>query len=175
MNVKKAYAKYLGERMKQLQLTLASKDGNCEVKIRLQDDEDQKKKKTQLRLCNRCKKKKGLYQSFDINFSGANGSVFRKHTCKQCRRHLAKQRRVLKQLISMETYIGTPCNICECIMQRRGYRRAVLDHDHKAGVFRGVLCNNCNTGVGKLGDDIVGLQRAINYLRKYQARTDNNK
>lgn len=39
-----------------------------------------------------------------------------------------------------------------------------LDHDHATGKFRGWLCHQCNTGIGKLGDSIAGLKRALRYL-----------
>ena len=41
----------------------------------------------------------------------------------------------------------------------------VIDHDHDTGEFRGWLCNNCNTGLGAMGDTIEGLERAIKYLK----------
>lgn len=40
-----------------------------------------------------------------------------------------------------------------------------MDHDHATGAFRGYLCRNCNMGLGKLGDTIEGLERALTYLR----------
>ena len=39
-----------------------------------------------------------------------------------------------------------------------------LDHNHKTGRFRGWLCTRCNVGIGMLGDNIIGLRRAIRYL-----------
>jgi hypothetical protein len=39
-----------------------------------------------------------------------------------------------------------------------------LDHCHVTGNFRGWLCNRCNMALGHLGDNIVGLQKAIEYL-----------
>ena len=39
-----------------------------------------------------------------------------------------------------------------------------IDHCHKTNVVRGLLCHGCNSGLGKLGDSIEGLQRAIDYL-----------
>lgn len=42
----------------------------------------------------------------------------------------------------------------------------VADHDHTTGKFRGWLCMQCNTGLGKLGDTIEGLCFAITYLRR---------
>ena len=38
------------------------------------------------------------------------------------------------------------------------------DHDHKTDMFRGWLCNNCNTGLGAMGDNIEGLKKAMRYL-----------
>lgn len=41
-----------------------------------------------------------------------------------------------------------------------------VDHDHETGEVRGMVCRNCNSGIGLLGDNIAGLERAIAYLRK---------
>lgn len=42
----------------------------------------------------------------------------------------------------------------------------VIDHCHKTGRVRGMLCHGCNTGLGKLGDSVENLQRAIAYLER---------
>ncbi|QES52697.1 recombination endonuclease VII [Streptomyces venezuelae] len=39
-----------------------------------------------------------------------------------------------------------------------------VDHCHETGKVRGVLCFNCNSAIGKLGDDPDTLRRAISYL-----------
>jgi len=41
-----------------------------------------------------------------------------------------------------------------------------FDHDHSAWKFRGFLCPPCNLGIGLLGDNIQGLNKAIEYLNK---------
>ena len=41
------------------------------------------------------------------------------------------------------------------------------DHDPQTNKVRGLLCSNCNTGLGKLGDNIVGLRRAVRYLEHH--------
>ena len=42
-----------------------------------------------------------------------------------------------------------------------------IDHDHKKGIIRGLLCHGCNVGLGHFKDDPSLLQRAIDYLGKY--------
>ncbi|MFG3283609.1 endonuclease VII domain-containing protein [Streptomyces sp. NPDC048111] len=39
-----------------------------------------------------------------------------------------------------------------------------VDHCHKTGRVRGVLCFNCNSAIGKLGDDPDTVRRAAAYL-----------
>jgi hypothetical protein len=41
---------------------------------------------------------------------------------------------------------------------------AHVDHCHKTGRVRGVLCFNCNSAIGKLGDDPEVVRRAAAYL-----------
>ncbi len=44
-----------------------------------------------------------------------------------------------------------------------------VDHD-RADRIRGILCANCNAGIGRLGDDWEGVQRAVVYLQRHDMR-----
>lgn len=41
-----------------------------------------------------------------------------------------------------------------------------LDHCHASGTFRGWLCMRCNTAIGKLGDNLDGLMKAVAYIQR---------
>jgi len=45
-------------------------------------------------------------------------------------------------------------------------KRLYVDHCHKTGKIRGLLCNSCNTALGLLKDDISLFKRSIDYLNK---------
>lgn len=47
-------------------------------------------------------------------------------------------------------------------------RRLAVDHCHKTGKIRGLLCTYCNTAIGKLKEDIDIMERAIAYVEKYK-------
>jgi len=41
-----------------------------------------------------------------------------------------------------------------------------VDHDHNTGKVRGLLCADCNIGIGKLGDTTKGVRKALEYLER---------
>ena len=45
-------------------------------------------------------------------------------------------------------------------------KRFCVDHNHKTGVVRGLLCANCNKGLGHFFDSIESLEKAKSYLLK---------
>lgn len=47
-------------------------------------------------------------------------------------------------------------------------RRLAIDHDHRTGLVRGLLCYRCNTTLGKVDDNIKLLQNMIAYLEDNQ-------
>lgn len=55
------------------------------------------------------------------------------------------------------------CAICR-IKYDKEYH---VDHSKETGEVRGLLCNNCNTGLGKFKDDSSLLLEAARYLEKY--------
>ena len=56
------------------------------------------------------------------------------------------------------------CNQPETQMRRGKLKTLAVDHNHKSGAIRGLLCFDCNTGIGKLKDDPQILRLAAQYL-----------
>jgi hypothetical protein len=65
---------------------------------------------------------------------------------------------------------GGCCAICgkgpEEANGHRHKHRLCVDHDHKTGVVRGLLCTTCNSGLGCYRDDPELMANAIEYLLK---------
>lgn len=90
--------------------------------------------------------------------------------CRECTHDKMRKRNGVVEKPNMEAMHAKQegkCAICTTpikLYQGRG-RGAHLDHDHKTGVIRGLLCMNCNSALGKFKDSIPTLQSAIQYLQ----------
>lgn len=58
------------------------------------------------------------------------------------------------------------CDICRKQLHK-GFQGFDVDHCHKTGKIRGILCNNCNKAIGGLQESVENLKSAILYLEKY--------
>ena len=129
---------------------------------------------------------KGCYKVHPINHYGkqsvATGKL--KSRCKDCNReslyawrlaHPDRFRKVgwayeLRKLygITVADYEqmllnqGGVCAICGKINTRQ--LKLAVDHNHKTGKIRGLLCDRCNRGIGLLLNT-TNLTNAINYLK----------
>jgi hypothetical protein len=104
-------------------------------------------------------------------------------TCAKHEPRHAAVKRVHGQEIPWEMWealLNARPDLCELCGKPQNTKRGVLDldHDHDTGELRGWLCNQCNSAIGKLGDDVAGLRSALAYLdqpsllRKLAASTE---
>lgn len=58
------------------------------------------------------------------------------------------------------------CAICRTERGNGRGHRLHVDHDHKTGFIRGLLCNRCNSTLGYMDEDPGRLRRAAEYLEE---------
>ena len=56
------------------------------------------------------------------------------------------------------------CSCCGISKKQTQQIELYVDHDHLTGKIRGLLCLQCNVGIGMLGDNLEGVQKAYDYL-----------
>jgi hypothetical protein len=64
---------------------------------------------------------------------------------------------------------GNACKICGSFSPGASKDHFSIDHDHKTGKIRGILCHGCNAGLGMFKEDTQSLKQAICYLDSHVA------
>jgi len=132
-----------------------------------------------LKTCRSCGTEKEISE-FSKNPTGTHGV---RGTCKECRRSNRERTRrhnikskygiTLEDFIEMYEAQDGCCKICASEIEMYATRDRVhdvanIDHCHETGKIRGLLCNFCNTALGKFKDSPELLIKAANYIRNYR-------
>lgn len=95
-------------------------------------------------------------------------------------RHLAGHGLTVEQYDQVLLEQGGGCAVCGATEPGGRWGRFHIDHDHEhcpgfwgcGDCVRGLLCNNCNMGIGFLGDDAARLRAAAQYLERTREVSD---
>ena len=111
-------------------------------------------------------------------------SMVRHSSCKECDKDRVKKRHeenpertrnndlkrnygiTLKEHQQMFDQQQGVCAICKSEGDGK-LKKLCVDHDHKTGKVRQLLCRNCNMVLGQVGDNINILQSMIEYLQEH--------
>lgn len=104
------------------------------------------------KICSYCCKRKN-------KGSFPKHSMYKDNLDTRCKKCIKKQTKVRGKLHKKAPPRPLFCECCKQIPIKW-----VLDHDHTDNSFRGWICDRCNTGIGKLGDNLDGLIKAVNYI-----------
>ena len=123
--------------------------------------------------CTRCKKKKSLhlfrrderyksgFHSWCLNCRRKNQREIRKKPLDYMTTIKRKYGLLEQQYIKIISEQHEKCAICGNLPNGK---RLGIDHNHKTGEVRGLLCDDCNYGLGRFKDDPLLLKKAILYI-----------
>ena len=112
-----------------------------------------------LNCCPKCKKKALTRRRKEL---GTYSEINRRHNIKKLYGITPEQ---YDELLTAQSGVCAIChNGCGT------YPNLSVDHDHRTGVIRGLLCNVCNRFMGMAGDDPDLLRAAADFLQRHTAR-----
>lgn len=124
------------------------------------------KVKHKSKKCTICKKTKGI-KDFRLRKDGYYLSE-----CNSCKSKKVREAQLLRKYnITKSEYdnmVKEQNNKCAICNKKNLNRNLCVDHCHKTGKVRELLCDKCNTSIGKFNDDIELLEKAISYLKKHK-------
>ena len=120
-----------------------------------------------------------------LNFPEVEFYSYMPFTCKKCNSARAiqwsknnpekviasrrKTRLKYKYNLSLEDYnklVEAQNNKCALCLKEHTRRPLNVDHCHKTGKVRGLLCDKCNLGIGLFDDNPILLQKVKDYLNQ---------
>jgi hypothetical protein len=120
--------------------------------------------------CNRCQERKPVGE-----FPALLGGKYHCRSCLNEANHVQQLRRMKCSPAQFQALLQAQngkCAICGATHGHRSCRgevcRLAVDHDHQTGEVRGLLCNNCNRGLGRFKESVQNLEAALRYLKREQ-------
>lgn len=120
------------------------------------------------RKCSTCKIVKPL-SSFYNNRCFKYGKEYHCIDCKKWARFEDKwdlSKSDYMHMLKEQSGVCAICGLPETGTNKGNIINMAVDHDHKTGKIRGLLCSKCNRGLGMFYDDTDRLQSAINYIER---------
>lgn len=76
------------------------------------------------------------------------------------------------EMFTAQSGVCAACEQPEKATRNGKVKWLAVDHDHKTGEVRGLLCAACNVAIGLLDDSIERLTKAAMYLKRHEAKTN---
>ena len=148
-----------------------------------------------MKNCSRCNTEQPNTEFYPSSYRRKDGTRALSSWCKTCtknesfayqkenpgkvrewgwRKHIKKKYGMTADLYQtmFQAQNGT-CAICEQpethLYRNKQIGYLAIDHDHATGKIRQLLCFNCNTGLGRFGDNADLLSKAAEYVKKHSA------
>lgn len=92
------------------------------------------------------------------------------YRCKGCKADNNLKHRhgiTLEEKKAMEKAQDYRCGSCRKHKDENARKRLVVDHCHRTGMVRELLCDDCNTALGLLYEDIENAKHLIDYMERH--------
>ncbi len=117
------------------------------------------------RTCTRSRKRKYV-KTHRVHLSAVRQRQRQRDKIKTLMARYGQSRELYLQLFSRQ---NGECAICG------SHKHLLVDHDHKTGHIRGLLCRSCNLGLGFFLDNVLFLQMASSYIYQSLQIEEENK
>jgi len=119
-----------------------------------------------MKTCSKCKQTKH-FSFFTKNGAAVDGYYSMCRDCKRNSQYLSTYGITQEDYDLMLDIQKECCAICGIEEQKTTKKRLFVDHDHKTGKVRGLLCQHCNFVLGQAKDSVEILENAITYLKQH--------
>lgn len=73
-----------------------------------------------------------------------------------------------QELDALHKEYDSRCGVCGVKHRKTPHLQLLVDHDYRTGERRGLLCSTCYTAMCQFGDDLEGIMRVVDYLKRYE-------
>jgi hypothetical protein len=121
--------------------------------------------------CTRCKEIKQLTCFGLSGYIKKNGKASPSSMCRDCQNELRVERKFgvtyteYKKILEAQGGCCANPGCCSTNPGAPGRKRFYIDHCHKTGKIRGLLCHSCNLALGHVQDKVKKLEGLITYLK----------
>lgn len=126
-----------------------------------------------IKICKTCGEKKDEWD-FQAYIDKRNGQQYVRNMCRKCEyvknvkdqqleREYGIKRWQWKLILKSQ---DNKCKLCGKVFDDG---KIQVDHDHKTRVVRGLLCQNCNTTLGRIENRSEWVKRAFDYIKNANA------
>ena len=129
----------------------------------------------EVKVCRKCKA--ALPATLEYFYRHSSTSDRLRGECRTCNNKQSREwsranpvkKREYNLRITPEEYdfiLGLQNGVCAICKKAPVTTLLAVDHCHETDIVRGLLCMQCNTGLGKFGDGLKLLRAAIKYLKE---------
>ena len=109
-----------------------------------------------------------FYKNYAYHSRDGSKVQFYTSKCKVCHNKAGSTQQKLQKIHGHKAY--SVCDCCGTEAKDLKGGKLHLDHCHQTEEYRGHLCGNCNRGIGMLGDNLTGVQLALDYLKRVESK-----